>query len=146
MTAAPPLDKAAIATRIPHAGAMRLLDAALAWEREWIVCRTGCHRDPANPLRNASGLPTSAGIEIAAQAVALHASLTGIERQPRRGFLAVINNVSWTRPRLDDVAGDLEVRAEQLAATGAALQYAVTLTGDGQVLLMGEFMVALQPA
>lgn len=146
MTAAPPLDKAAIAARIPHAGAMRLLDTALDWDRTWIVCRAVSHRDPANPLRNPAGLPAVAGIEFAAQAVALHASLTGIEREPRRGFLAVLNNVSWTRSRLDDIAGDLEIRAEQLAATGAALQYAVTVSADGQLILSGEFMVALQSA
>jgi predicted hotdog family 3-hydroxylacyl-ACP dehydratase len=138
------LDKAAIARAIPHGGAMSLLDAVVAGDAGWIVCRAVSHRDPANPLRHDGRLPASAGAEYAAQAIALHAALTGLDSEPRRGFLAVVSNLSWTRDRLDDVPGDLEIRAEQLAATGAALQYAVTVIGDGRVLVMGELMVALE--
>ena len=146
MSNLPPMDKAAIARAIPHAGAMNLLEAVTAGGPEWITCIATSHRDPANPLRHDGRLPASAGAEYASQAIALHAQLTGIEKEPRRGFLAVVNNLSWTRDRLDDVASDLEVRAEQLAATGAALQYAITIIGDGQILVMGELMVALERA
>lgn len=140
------MDKAAIALEIPHAGAMILLETVIGGDRDWIACRAVNHRDPANPLRRGELLPASAAAEYAAQAVALHAKLTGIEREPRRGFLAVVNNLTWTRDRLDRVDSDLEVRAEQLAATGAALQYAITVTGDDQLLVMGELMVALERA
>ena len=142
----PPMDKAAIARAIPHAGAMSLLEAVIDGGRDWIACTATSHRDPANPLRHQGRLPASAAAEYASQAIALHASMTGIEREPRRGFLAVVNNLTWTRDRLDEVSGDLEIRAEQLAATGAALQYAITVAGDGQVLVMGELMVALEKA
>ena len=140
------MDKAAIARAIPHAGAMNLLAGVVGGDRDWIACVATSHRDPANPLRHGDRLPASAAAEYASQAIALHASLTGIEREPRRGFLAVVNNLAWSCDRLDDVAGDLEIRAEQLAATGAALQYAITVVGDGQVLVMGELMVALEKA
>lgn len=146
MSNLPPMTKDQIARAIPHAGAMNLLHAVTGGDRDWIACTAVSHRDPANPLRHDGRLPSSAGAEYAAQAIALHAQLTGIEKEPRRGFLAVVNNLTWTRDRLDQVAGDLEVRAEQLAATGAALQYAITLVGDGQVLVMGELMVALERA
>lgn len=146
MSNLPPMDKAAIARAIPHAGAMNLLEAVIGGGPDWISCRAISHRDPANPLRHDGRLPASAGAEYASQAIALHAQLTGIEKEPRRGFLAVVNNLTWTRDRLDQVTGDLEVRAEQLAATGAALQYAITIVGDGQILVMGELMVALERA
>jgi predicted hotdog family 3-hydroxylacyl-ACP dehydratase len=146
MSNLPPMDKAAIARAIPHAGAMSLLETVIGGDRDWIACTAISHRDPANPLRHDGRLPASAAAEYASQAIALHASLTGIEREPRRGFLAVVNNLSWTRDRLDDIVGDLEIRAEQLAATGAALQYAITVVGDGQILVMGELMVALERA
>ena len=146
MSNLPPMDKAAIARAIPHAGAMSLLNSVIGGGTEWIACTAVSHRDPANPLRHDGRLPASAGAEYASQAIALHAQLTGIEKEPRRGFLAVVNNLSWTRDRLDTVVGDLEIRAEQLAATGAALQYAITLIGDGQILVMGELMVALERA
>ncbi|HYE44942.1 MAG TPA: hypothetical protein VEA44_04120 [Caulobacter sp.] len=140
------MDKAAIARAIPHAGAMNLLEAVTEGAQGWIACRAVNHRDPANPLRHENRLPASAAAEYASQAIALHAFLTGIDREPRRGFLAVVNNLAWTRDRLDDIASDLEIRAEQLAATGAALSYAITVVGDGQVLVMGELMVALERA
>lgn len=146
MSNLPPMDKAAIARAIPHAGAMNLLNAVTGGGSDWIACTAVSHRDPANPLRHDGRLPAGAGAEYASQAIALHAQLTGIEKEPRRGFLAVVNNLSWTRDRLDDVESDLEIRAEQLAATGAALQYAITVAGDGQVLVMGELMVALERA
>ena len=144
MSNLPPMDKAAIAQAIPHAGTMNLLEAMIGGDRDWIACRAVSHRDPANPLRHDGRLPASAAAEYASQAIALHAALTGIDKEPRRGFLAVVNNLSWTSDRLDTVAGDLEIRAEQLAATGAALLYAITVVGDGQVLVMGELMVALE--
>ena len=53
---------------------------------------------------------------------------------PNRQHRRTATGLAWTRDRLDLVQSDLEVRAEQLAATGAALQYAVTVIGDGQVL------------
>ena len=146
MSNLPPMDKAAIARAIPHAGAMNLLESVTAGGPDWISCTAVSHRDPANPLRHDGRLPASAGAEYASQAIALHAQLTGIEKEPRRGFLAVINDLTWTRDRLDDVESDLEVRAEQLAATGAALQYAITVIGDGRILVMGELMVALERA
>lgn len=146
MSNLPPMTKDEIARAIPHAGAMNLLNAVTAGGPDWISCTAISHRDPANPLRHDGRLPASAGAEYASQAIALHAQLTGIEKEPRRGFLAVVNNLAWTRDRLDQVTGDLEVRAEQLAATGAALQYAITLIGDGQILVMGELMVALERA
>ncbi len=146
MSNLPSMTRDEIARLIPHAGAMSLLDGVIGGGPDWIACLAVSHRDPANPLRRQDRLPAGAAAEYASQAIALHAQLTGIEREPRRGFLAVVNNLTWTRDRLDTVEGDLEVRAEQLAATGAALQYAVTVIGDGQVLVMAELMVALERA
>lgn len=146
MSNLPPMSKAQIAGAIPHAGAMNLLDRVAGGGADWISCLATSHRDPANPLRQGDRLPAGAAAEYASQAIALHAALTGIEKEPRRGFLAVVNNLTWTRDRLDTVEGDLEIRAEQLAATGAALQYAITVIGEGQVLVMGELMVALERA
>jgi predicted hotdog family 3-hydroxylacyl-ACP dehydratase len=123
---------------------MSLLDRVVSGDEAGILCLAASHRDPRNPLRRGDRLPITVGAEYAAQAIALHAALTGVDREPRRGYLAVVNNLSWTRDRLDDIAGDLEVRARQLASTGAALQYAVSITAGGEVLLSGELMVALE--
>ena len=60
---------------IPHQGAMCLLDEAVLWTAERIVCRAVSHLDPANPLRRAGGLHALCGAEYALQAAALHGAL-----------------------------------------------------------------------
>ncbi len=69
------LDHAGIAARIPHQGAMCLLDAVVDWSETAISCRAVSHADPANPLRADGRLGAAAGIEYAAQAMAVHGAL-----------------------------------------------------------------------
>jgi len=126
------LDHDAIARLIPHQGAMCLLARVVAHDSTSITCEAESHADPANPLRNADGLPASAGVEYAAQAIALHAALGKQAGAPvGRGFLAVLSDVRWSRPRLDDLPGPLNVRAELLADTGGGLQYRFTVGAIG---------------
>jgi len=137
------LDQDAIARLIPHQGAMCLLARAVAHDATSIVCEAISHSDPANPLRNAEGLPASAGVEYAAQAIALHAAL----RKPGggsagRGFLAVLSDVRWTRARLDDMPSPLRVRAELLADTGGGLQYRFSVGPDHAPVLEGVQVIA----
>jgi predicted hotdog family 3-hydroxylacyl-ACP dehydratase len=65
----------AICARLPHAGRMCLLDRLVAWDSESITCHASSHRDADNPLRSGGRLHAVAGVEYAAQAVALHGSL-----------------------------------------------------------------------
>src|SRR4051794_13876660 len=69
------LNHAGIAARIPHAGRMCVLDRLLRWNETELVCSASSHRDPANPLRSATGLLAPVLIEYAAQAMALHGGL-----------------------------------------------------------------------
>ena len=71
LTLAVPLDAAAIARLVPHAGAMCLLDRALASDAQSIRCESARHRDPAMPLRRDGILPAICGAEFALQAMAL---------------------------------------------------------------------------
>lgn len=122
------LDRDAIARLIPHQGAMCLLARVTAHDPQSITCEADSHNDPANPLRNSDGLPASAGIEYAAQAIALHAALRKQGGGPAgRGFLAVLSDVRWSLERLDALPAPLVVRAELLADTGGGLQYHFTL-------------------
>ena len=91
------LDHAAIAMRIPHTGRMCLLDRVLQWDAHAIRCSATSHRGQDNPLREAGGLATLAGIEYAAQAAAVHGSLLRNETAPRSGVLAALKNVTATR-------------------------------------------------
>ena len=134
-----------IAQLIPHSGAMCLLDRVEAWNDEAITCRAVTHTANDNPLRNGAGLPASAGIEYAAQAMALHGALVGAATEaPRVGYIAVLSRVKWHRQRLDDLAGELEVTASRLAVSGAGSSYAFDIRHEGRSIVAGQALVALQ--
>ena len=74
---------------------MCLLDAVLEWSDTLIVCRAVSHADPANPLRAENRLGAAAGIEYAAQAMAVHGALiAGDDAPPRQGYLTSVRSVA----------------------------------------------------
>ncbi len=64
-----------IEAHIPHQGRMCLLDEVIEWSPERIRCRIGGHRAADHPLRSHGRLGISCGIELAAQAMAVHGAL-----------------------------------------------------------------------
>lgn len=145
-TAAPAtLDRAGIAARIPHSGAMCLLDALSHWTPERIVCRITGHADPAHPLRLDGRLPAAAALEFASQATALHGALCAPrEAGPRPGFLASARGVRLLVPRLDDRAGPLEVQATRTAGSHDQALYQFELRdAAGATLADGRLTVVL---
>jgi len=141
-----PLDRAAIAARIPHQGGMCLLDRVLEWSADHIRCATASHRAADNPLRAHGRLGAACGIEYAAQAMAVHGSLCatdGPARPPRRGMLTSVRGVELHVPRLDDIAADLVVAAERLSGDGGAAVYAFSLRAGERVLVEGRATVIL---
>lgn len=139
-----------IATLIPHAGSMCLLDAIGTYDQQHIVCRASSHRAVHNPLRHADQLSVQAGIEYAAQAVAVHGSLLARQHSPqaapRSGMIAVLTDVQWQVERLDTLTEDLLVFAERLAELPQGLQYRFALHAAERELLCGEMIIALQTA
>ena len=129
---------------VPHQGAMCLLEEVLEWDEGAIACRAGSHRDPANPLRGPGGLPAVAGVEYAAQAVAVHGALASKSERPRDGFLAGLRDVVCRVERLDTVAGDLTVRATKVAAESGRLLYDFRVESGGSELLAGRLSVVLR--
>ena len=147
------LDRAQIEALIPHAGTMCLLDRVHEWNEDIIECRTGSHRRPDNPLRFDDRLPVEAGVEYAAQAMAVHGGLHDAQHgrrdadaAPRHGFVAVLNRVAWSVDRLDTVAGELTVTAEARHGGDDGRQYAFHVLADGRELLWGEALVVLASA
>ena len=133
------LDHAAIAARIPHTGRMCLLDRVLQWDAHTIRCSATSHRDKDNPLREAGGLATLAGVEYAAQAAAVHGALLLNAAVPRSGVLAALKNVTATRQWLDEIADDIVIEANLMHsdAAGGIFAFAV-LAGEARVL-SGQF-------
>lgn len=138
------LDQRWIAAHIPHQGTMCLLDAVLESSDAVIVCRAVSHADPANPLRAEGRLGAAAGIEYAAQAMAVHGALiAGDDAPPRQGYLTSVRSVSLHVARLDDLPGALEVRAERLSGDGNHILYQFSLAHAGRCLLEGRAAVVL---
>ena len=141
----PLLDHAGIAARIPHSGAMCLLGELDAWDRDHVVCHAASHRDPAHPLRTASGLLSPCAIEYAAQAMALHGALIGAAAgsPATPGYLASARGVRLHRLRLDDLAGDLRVEARRGAGDARQILYTFAISHAGEPVADGRATVVL---
>lgn len=140
-------DRAWIAARIPHRGSMCLLDAVTGWDAARIRCIATSHRAADNPLRSGGRLGALAGIEYAAQAVAVHgALLADADAAPSPGFLGSARGVACQVSRLDDIAADLVVDAERLSGDDRTLLYAFSLSAGDCRLLSGRVTVVLGAA
>lgn len=140
----PPLDRSWIAARIPHSGAMCLLDTVVAWDDAHIHCAATSHHDPANPLRSHGQLAAVCGIEYAAQAMAVHGALCDAEQaRPRAGFLASVRSVEAHVPRLDTIDAPLDIEAERIGGDGNNVLYRFTVRSGARTLLTGRAAVVL---
>ena len=137
------LDRAWIASRIPHQGSMCLLDAVEAWDRETIRCRASSHRTADNPLRAHDRLGAACGIEYAAQAMAVHGALQASPDRPapRAGFLLSVRGVNMEVSRLDDIAGDLTVEANCIMSSENNILYQFRISAGDRTLLQGRAAV-----
>ena len=134
-----------ICARLPHAGAMCLLDGVLSWDATRIVCTAGTHRAADNPLRRDGRLHTICGIEYAAQAMALHAALAGEGHGETTGYLASVRDTRCNIAFLDAIEGDLLIEAEQLTREEARAIYRFVLRSAQSELLSGRAAVVLNP-
>jgi predicted hotdog family 3-hydroxylacyl-ACP dehydratase len=142
------MNRAWIEARIPHQGSMCLLDEVITWSDQRIRCRTGTHRALDNPLRSHDRLGIAAGIEYAAQAMALHGALTGAAAgasagAPRAGLLASVREVRLHVLRLDDIESDLLCEVIHLAGDSLTGLYEFDLRDAGKSLLSGRASVVL---
>lgn len=137
------MDRQQITTMIPHAGTMCLLDAVLRWDAVSVRCTSRRHRHADNPLRRSDGqLGAICGVEIAAQAMAIHGRLVaGDSAPPAHGYLASVRDVLLRVSRLDDIAGDLIIDAERLMGDAQGAAYQFTLTSEGIELVSGRATV-----
>jgi len=143
-----PTTPAAIARLIPHQGRMCLLQSVLECSPARIRCRTRSHRDADHPLACEGVLRSAAAIEYAAQAMALHGALNlreGVIGRP--GYIASARDVRLHVPRLDEVAGELLVEAENLAGNERQVAYRFAVREEeGQPLVEGRVTVVLDTA
>lgn len=142
------LDRAGVAARVPHGGAMCLLDGLLWWTADAIMCRAGDTAAAHHPLRLHGVLPAASAIEYASQAMALHGNLCAAEgAAPRPGFLASARGVRFFVERLDDAPRPLSVHATRVAGdAGHAMYRFELLDALGALLVDGRATVVLDTA
>jgi predicted hotdog family 3-hydroxylacyl-ACP dehydratase len=141
------ISRTEIATMIPHAGTMCLLDGVLYWDQASIRCVSGRHRAEDNPLRRAGRLNAICGLEFAAQAMAVHGRLSGgVSRRPQAGYLASVRDVKSRQGRLDLLEPDLVIAAELLMGDEQRVIYQFALDCSGTEVLSGRAAVVLMVA
>jgi predicted hotdog family 3-hydroxylacyl-ACP dehydratase len=138
------IDHAAIASLIPHAGTMCLLDRVSSWDAQSIVCVASSHRSPGNPLALDGWLGVACSLEYAAQAMAVHGGLTGIvAERPRIGYLASARALTFHRRRLDDLESDLSIKAVRVAGQQALCAYDFLIESGDEMVAQGRVTVLL---
>ena len=120
---------------------MCLLERVLEWDAAEIVCCTERHRDASNPLRRHGTLSALHVIEFGAQAVAAHGALLAREdamSAPRRGVLASVRDLELAVDLLDDLPGELLIRARRLLGDRRGLLYEFTAHASGRFIGRGR--------
>jgi predicted hotdog family 3-hydroxylacyl-ACP dehydratase len=134
------LGRDAIATLIPHQGAMCLLDRVIEWDKDRIVLATSSHRAPDNPLRLDGRLRAVNLCEYGAQAMAVHGGLSAQAdgKAPRPGFLVSLRDVQLQVDFIETLNGELLVAAQKLLETAGSWQYSFEVAHAGETIATGR--------
>jgi predicted hotdog family 3-hydroxylacyl-ACP dehydratase len=136
-------DRALIAQLIPHQGSMSLLDRIASWDESSIVATASTHRSTAHHLRDNGRLRAVHLCEYGAQAAALHGGLVARAAGGRAapGYLVSLRGISFACQHVDDLAGDLQIRAELLLLDTDSWQYSFSASHAGTVLASGRLAI-----
>ena len=111
-------DREWIAARLPHSGAMCLLDGVHAWDARHICCFSRSHRLTAHPMRAGGRLGAACAAEYAAQAMALHGALreggATAAPTPRPGMLVALRALRLHVIDLDRCESPLSIACARL--------------------------------
>jgi predicted hotdog family 3-hydroxylacyl-ACP dehydratase len=137
------VDRAGIAKLIPHQGAMALLDRVVQWNESSLVAASATHRAAAHPLRSNGCLRAVHLCEYGAQAAALHGGLiaraAGTVAAP--GYLVSLRDVTFHCQRIDDLPGELQIRADLLLQDSGSWQYRFAASHAGSALATGRLAI-----
>jgi len=145
----------AICARLPHAGRMCLIDRLESWDRDSITCIAVSHRDADNPLRSDGRLPAVAGVEFAAQVMALHSKLLsvpgqspvgGTDTQSAIGYLASVRDLKLEIDDLGTITEDLRITARRQSADASWFIYDFEIYDGANVVVSGRLTAKLLEA
>jgi predicted hotdog family 3-hydroxylacyl-ACP dehydratase len=125
-------------SKLPHAGAMCLLEQVLEHDRDFIRCATASHRDPHNPLRRDGILSAVHGVEYAAQAAAAHGVLSDVLDGDATLLLGAVRDLDMRVARLDRLPAPLQVMAWLEARAGINAVYRFELSAHEHIWISGR--------
>jgi predicted hotdog family 3-hydroxylacyl-ACP dehydratase len=130
----------AIAALIPHQGAMCLLDRVIEWDKDHVLLATSTHHAADNPLRLDGRLRAVHLCEYGAQAMAVHGGLSAQAdgHAARPGFLVSLRDVKLTVDFVDQLEGELHVRAQRLLESAGSWQYSFEVKHGDDLLATGR--------
>lgn len=130
-----------LASLLPHAGDMVLIERVIAVDEHHILCETDSHRRTDNPLRRDDRLHAVALLEYAAQCMGIHGALTGGEGQARIAFLAAARDVTLHVETLHGLPGTLRLRADKLLDTSGGVIYDTAAMHEDHCLMRARLTV-----
>ncbi|MEO5771500.1 MAG: hydroxymyristoyl-ACP dehydratase [Burkholderiaceae bacterium] len=135
------LNRAQIQRRVPHAGAMCLLDAVTHWDATSIVCQAAAPTSD-HPLARAGAVAAFVAVEYAAQAAAVHGALLCAADSPRDGMLAKLGDIELA---LGAVSGAVTIRAELQSRVESGCMYTFSVHDARVCCARGRLLVAFLP-
>lgn len=130
-----------IASRIPHAGAMVLIDEVVSHDESRITCRARTGALDEHPLGRKGRLPATALAEYGAQAMAVHGSLLAAsDAPPREGRLVALPELELGVWALETPA-ELTIHAERVGGSAVGEVYQFQVLADEHELARGRATV-----
>ncbi|MEP2717956.1 hypothetical protein [Pseudophaeobacter sp.] len=129
--------------RMPHKGAMRLIERIISVSETEIHCLGVPHDKADYPLRLNGVLYTANLVELGAQAAAAHAS-TGELKGNHTGLLIGLQNVNLMTSTVIDCSDTLHITARQLHFDGNGALYDFEVGSQGQKCIEGRATLKMQ--
>lgn len=129
--------------RIPHKGAMCLIERVVETSADRIHCIARDHTDHDYPLRLDGTLFAATLVELGAQAAAVHTSLHTIADN-HVGLLVGLRDVNISVLTIDNVDDRLEVHADQLHVDPGVALYGFCVRCNGNDVVTGKAMLKMK--
>ncbi|MDZ7789070.1 MAG: phosphotransferase [Xanthomonadales bacterium] len=130
-----------IESRVPHAGAMVLIDEVVSHDEARITCRAHTGALAEHPLGRKGRLPGTALAEYGAQAMAVHGSLLAASgAAPREGRLVALPELELGVSSLQAPA-ELTIHAERVGGSAVGEVYEFRVLADDAEMARGRATV-----
>lgn len=129
--------------RMPHKGAMRLIESISSVSEQNIHCIAAPHVAATYPLRIDGILFSTSLVELGAQAAAAHASLFGVEGN-HTGLLIGLQNIKVQKSTVTECPQPMDITAQQLHFDTNGSLYSFKVTSGDEVLITGRAALKMQ--